>query len=185
MTETDATRSASDAGPRAAVPAPRAGASAEREGGAARPPRSGGGARSEGPARVAILAETGDRVAARWATLTGALLVERGRHLLAMHRASRPEVVHVRLPVERLARAALACTLAGASAVVVTPLGAAQTLPAWERRFHRWIHATQDEALAWRGAGVALGRQVVLAESDDETLAAGLAAMWAESARMG
>jgi hypothetical protein len=178
---TDATRSASDAEPRAAVPAPRAGASAEREGGAARPPRSGGGAEL----RVAILAERGDPVAARWAAVTGALLVERGRHLLAMHRASRPQVVHVRLPVGSLARAALACTLAGVRAVVVTPLGAATTLPAWERRFHRWVHLTQDEARAWRGAGIALGRQVVLPETHDEALHHGLTTMWGESARMG
>jgi hypothetical protein len=185
VTGTDATRSASDAEPREAVPAPRAGASAEREGGAARPPRSGGGAQPGEPFRVAILAERGDPVAARWAALTGALLVERGRHLLEMHRASRPEVVHVRLPVPRLGRAALACTLAGVRAVVVTPLGAAATLPAWERRFHRWVHPTQDEARGWRGAGIALGRQVVLPDADDGALESGLRAVWAESARMG
>ena len=183
MTRSSATRSASDAEP--AVPAPRAGASAEREGGAARPPRSGGGARHVDPLRVAILAERGDPVAARWAAITGALLVERGRHLLAMHRASRPEVVHLRLPIPRLGRAALACTLAGVRAVVVTPLGEAAALPAWERRFHRWVHPTQDAAREWRGTGIALGRQVVLPEGDDDALAEGLRAVWGESARMG
>lgn len=102
-------------------------------------------------------------------------------------RRRRVEVVHVFLPVEGLASAALATTLGGVLAVLVTPVGAPRALPWWERRFHRYVLPSQAEALAWRAAGVALGRLAVVpgiggSEAVDGTA---LRALYVESAAMG
>lgn len=82
-------------------------------------------------------------------------------------RRARAGVVHVRLPIEDLGRAAWVATLARARAVVVTPLGEPAPLPWWERRFARYVLPSQRLARRWTAAGVALGRVVVVEPGAD------------------
>lgn len=155
------------------------------------------------PPRVAWIAGPEDRWARARATAWGVAWVDRPDPR-ALRRLG-AEVVWARWPVDDLARVAAATTLAGVAAVVVTPLGPARPLPWWERRFHRYLLPSQGAARAWRAAGVALGRLVVVepgadpasgpprlhrATADDEpaaivAAAAAGAAFWSAEARDG
>ncbi len=133
--------------------------------------------------RVVVLAPSDDAIARRFASVTEVPLAHRARDVLRL----RPDVLHARLPLSDLARLTLMSTLAGVRAVVLQPTGAPpDTVPRWHRRVHRWLHANQDEARAWRACGLHLGRQVVVADdAPDAELRATLQAIWTESARMG
>ncbi len=102
------------------------------------------------------------------AVALGARRVGRGRDLLL----PRPDVVFVCLPASRLRRAAVAATLARARAVVCVALGAPPAPEAWTRRFHRIVVSSQEEASAWKAAGYALGRLVVLPAWEPDVLGA-------------
>lgn len=128
--------------------------------------------------RTALLAPPGDLAGARLARLLGVPLWEHAP------RALRMDLIHVRAPVADLRRAAWRCTLAGARAVVVTPLDAPQALGWWERCFHRYVLPSQDEARAWCGVGIALGRIVVVEPGPDDAEAEALAAVYAEVVSM-
>ncbi|MDP2315566.1 MAG: hypothetical protein Q8P41_21890 [Pseudomonadota bacterium] len=119
-----------------------------------------------------MLAPAGDPEASRLAHLLDAPLVPKGRRLLTL----RPEVVLVRGPPSWLAHAALVTTLVGAAAVIAVPLGPAEKLPWWERRFHRFLFASQAEARAWSAAGLAMGRLVVVPPGADAVERAALEA---------
>jgi hypothetical protein len=133
--------------------------------------------------RVVVLAAMDDAVARRVAAVAEVPLVHRARDVLHL----RPGILHARMPLAALPRLTLTSTLAGVRAVVLQPTGAPpETLPRWHRRVHRWLHANQDEARAWRACGLHLGRQVVVADDAPEAeLRATLQAIWTESARMG
>jgi hypothetical protein len=149
------------------------------------------------PPRIAVLAPATEARAARLAALLGAAVVARGRALLR----ARPDGVFVvgaadggerprgqREPAgstEALARAAAVCTVAGAAAVVLVWDGTPPPLPWWGRRFHRILCGAQDQARAWRAAGVALGRLVVVEPGDDEAEGRALTALVAEVWAMG
>ncbi len=135
------------------------------------------------PPRVVVLAAVDDAVARRVAAVSEVPLVHRARDVLHL----RPGILHARMPLAALPRLTLTSTLAGVRAVVLQPTGTPpETLPRWHRRVHRWLHATQDEARAWRACGLHLGRQVIVAEdASDAELRATLQAIWTESARMG
>lgn len=121
---------------------------------------------------VVWIADPDDAVARERARGLGVpLLTEADPALLRRHRAG---VVHVRLPVARLAGAALAATLAGARAVVVTPLGEPRPLPWWERRFARYVLPSQRLARRWAATGVALGRLVVVEPGADPAAGEGV-----------
>ena len=126
------------------------------------------------PTHVCVLAREGDPVAARHALPR----VSGWRGL----RRERAELAWVRLPVSALDGAAVTCTLAGVSGVICTPLGPPQRLPWWERRFHRYLFASQDEAHAWSDVGVSISRMVVVEEDAWEREA--LDAVFAEVASM-
>lgn len=111
-----------------------------------------------------MLGAAADPVAARWASALGGRVVVRGRSLVL----ARPQIVIARVPVAALGRAALAATLAGAAAVVAAPVDAPGALPRWERRFHRFFVERPDAARAWVGAGIALGRLVLVPAGRDE-----------------
>lgn len=114
--------------------------------------------------RLVVLGAAADPVVGRWASALGGRVVARGRSLLL----ARPELVIARVPVADLGRVALAATIAGAAAVIAAPIGAPTALPRWERRFHRFFVEDPDTARAWVGAGIALGRVVLVSAGPDE-----------------
>jgi hypothetical protein len=135
------------------------------------------------PLRVALLADPDDDAAGEWAARTGAVLLHRGRELLALRPASRPAVVHVRRAAAGLDRAVGACVLAGVRAVLASPRGdPPATLPTLERRVHRWLFTSDAAARPWRDAGIAPGRMACVV--DDADLPRALRALWSESAAM-
>lgn len=97
----------------------------------------------------------------------------------------RGSLVHLFSDGADLRERALALTLGGAAAVVLTPRFGPRTLPWWGRRFARWVLPSQEVARAWT-AHVPLGRLVVVepAPGDAPGLAPGetdaLAAIYAE-----
>jgi hypothetical protein len=131
--------------------------------------------------RIAILTDPRDPLSDRLTRLSGGIPVASARSLVRV----RPALVHVRLPVDSLAGAAFWSTVAGARAVLVTPLGQPRRLPWWERRFHRFVLPSQEAARAWRSVGIALGRIVVVEPGDDESEAEALRSVYTESLSMG
>jgi hypothetical protein len=130
---------------------------------------------------VLLLAPPEDAEAERLAALLRVPLVHRGKLVLGR----RLTLLHVRAHAHALPRAILAGKLAGARAITWTPLGEPPPALPWAARFaHRLLHASQEDARAWRACGIALGRQVVLPETDPEPLAASLRAIWRESLTM-
>ncbi len=65
-----------------------------------------------------------------------------------------------------------AITLGGVRAALLFPEAGEPTIPAWERRFQRYVVRDQDEARRWSRAGVALGRIVVVHDHPEEALEA-------------
>ncbi|MFZ5476934.1 MAG: hypothetical protein ACOZNI_09190 [Myxococcota bacterium] len=94
----------------------------------------------------------------------------------------RGRVVHARVPVAELGRVALFSTLAGARAVIAAPIGEARPLPWWERRFHRYVLSSPEEAAAWQATGIHLGRLAVARPDPWEVEA--LRAIWTEVGAM-
>jgi len=62
-----------------------------------------------------------------------------------------------------------AITLGGVRAALLFPEDGEPTIPAWDRRFHRYVVRDQDQARRWSRAGVALGRIVVVDGAHSET----------------
>jgi hypothetical protein len=128
--------------------------------------------------RIVVLADTDDPLAARIADRLGA------SRAVSAREPPGADVAFVVAPREGLVglrRHALDCTLAGVKAVVLVSAGGAAPLPWWGRRFHRILCASQNEARAWRAAGVALGRLVVVEEGPDDAVSAALRALVAET----
>lgn len=65
-----------------------------------------------------------------------------------------------------------AITLGGVRAALLFPEAGEPTIPAWERRFQRYVVRDQEEARRWSRAGIALGRIVVVHDHPEEALEA-------------
>ncbi len=99
-----------------------------------------------------------------------------GLKAAAALRRAHAEIVLVSGTDDDLARAAWVTTLGGARAVLLFPTGEPRALPRWERRFHRYVLADQEQARAWARVGPGLGRVFVVPEQHAEQALAALIA---------
>lgn len=117
---------------------------------------------------LTVFAVADDDRAAALAAALGARCVSRAAGLVF----PRPDVVFVCVPGARLREVALLTTLARARAVVCVPQDGPPVLAPWTRRYHRFILSSQEEVPAWKAAGYALGRLIVLPALEPELLRA-------------
>lgn len=117
---------------------------------------------------LTVFAAADDERAAALAAALGARCVSKAAGLVF----PRPDVVFVCVPGSRLREAALFTTLARARAVVCVPKGGPPDNAPWMRRYHRFLLSSQEDVAAWKAAGYALGRLIVLPTWDPTLLRA-------------